>query len=177
MEQQERQEQVVQRFMECWGMLFGYVYAIVSDFHATEDILQDVLLVVMRKSEQLTDIEGFAPWARQIARFEALNAVKKIKRQKTKKISSEVMDLLEETWQQDDAHPETTRIAALRDCLTHLAPKARQIIQHRYFDGLTGQDLADAMGLKLTSANASLTKTHRKLETCVNGKLLQGEPA
>ena len=82
-----------------------------------------------------------------------------------------MLELLEDTWQEEDRELEPQRITALRACLEKLAPRARRIVHVRYFEGASGQKLADAMGLTLNSANASLTKVHRELETCVGNRL------
>ena len=165
------QEQILRRFMGCRGMLFGYLQSIVQDFHVAEDLLQDVMLIILKKNAQLEDMDDFAAWARRIATFEALNAVRKANRRKTRSLSPDALELLEETWQEEDRESEPRRIAALRACLEGLAPRARQIVHERYFEGATGQKLADTMGLTLNSANASLTKVHRQLEECISGRL------
>ena len=48
--------------------LYAYIYACVRSHHDAEDILQNVSVAVMGAVDQLTDPEGFLPWAREIAR-------------------------------------------------------------------------------------------------------------
>jgi hypothetical protein len=61
--------------------LVGYVRAIVGDVHTAEDVLQQVAVLVLRKSNDIRDADHFLAWMRRAARLEALNAAHKSKRQ------------------------------------------------------------------------------------------------
>lgn len=153
-------------------MILGYLTFIVRDAHLAEDVFQEVALVVLKKSGELATPEGFPAWARTIARFKALQAVDK------NKLAPQTMDqatleLLEDAWAADDRTPAALASEALTDCLRKLAPHARQLIELRYFERLSGQQLAERVSQPLNTVYVSLSRIYRTLSSCIEQRLRQ----
>src|SRR5438552_5101080 len=121
------------------GMLLGYILSIVRDVHLAEDVFQAASLVILKKGTALTDEAGFAPWARRIVRFEALNMLRALHRG-PELMEPAMLDRLEQEWSAEE-NPEPARLA-LQACLEELRPKARRLIELRYVAGLSGKSLA-----------------------------------
>lgn len=163
------QDDILRQLLAHRGMLIGYLTSILRDPDLAEDIFQDVAILVLRKRKALTDPAGFAPWARRIARFEALNASRKRKHAPCT-IDDGVLEALEPHWQATDAEPHDA-VQALRDCLQRLTPRAQRLVQLRYSENLSGQPLADKLTQPLNTVYVALSRVHRNLAECVKLRL------
>src|SRR5438477_3331745 len=121
------------------GMLLGYILSVVRDFHLAEDVFQDASLVILKKGLRLQDESDFPAWARKVVRFEALNALRK-ENKEPELLEPAMLGLLEKEWGKDTA-PDQSRLA-LRECIQHLPPKARRLIELAYVAGMPGTNLA-----------------------------------
>ncbi len=162
------------KFMESREMLLAYIRSIVCDFHIAEDVLQETIITAMQKSETLKDIEFFPGWIRKIARFKSLNTIKKEQNRKICSLSDAILNKLDEDWTNEESFSSSLRMEHLRLCMKDLMPKAQKVIELRYYSELSGQKLADKLGVKITSAYSRLTKIHRILENCIESKLKKG---
>jgi RNA polymerase sigma-70 factor (ECF subfamily) len=156
------------------GMLLGYINAITGDPTLSEDVFQEVSIVVLDKHAMLTSSEGFKPWARTIARFQALKAVAR-RRSGPVMLSGDIMDLLDTSWSALDedsaALADQERLAALRSCLTRITPRARRLVEMRYFENLPGARIAELLGKPLNTIYVAISRIHRALGECVRGEL------
>ena len=59
--------------------------------------------------------------------------------------------------------------------MSKLGERARLLLQERYEKRLTGNRLAERVGLTINSAYATLTRLHRALEECVRKSMTQQE--
>jgi RNA polymerase sigma-70 factor (ECF subfamily) len=151
------------------AMLIGYITSIVRDAHLAEDVFQNMALVVLKKGHQVRDEKGFPAWARKIARFEALNAVRK-RRHTPELLDLAVLEMLEDHWQSSDADPAAVN-KALCDCIERLSPHARQLIQLRYVEDLGAKAVAERLARPLNTVYVALSRTYRLLATCVQQRL------
>jgi len=154
------------------AMLLGYISSFVRDAHLAEDLFQDVSLVILKKGAELSDNAGFAPWARKIARLEVLNALRK-REKAPRSLDAAVLDLLDGQWGLGDraASPVAD---ALGPCLERLSPRARQLVELRYRDDVSGKDLAAKLAQPLNTVYVALARVHRALSECIKGRLAPG---
>ena len=156
------------------GMLLGYINAITGDPTLSEDVFQEVSIVVLDKHAQLTSSAGFKPWARTIARFQSLKAVAR-RRAGPITLSGDVLDLLDTSWSALDEDPaalaDQERLAALRSCLTRISPRARRLVEMRYVENLPGARIAELLGKPLNTVYVAISRIHRALGECVRGRL------
>jgi RNA polymerase sigma-70 factor, ECF subfamily len=150
------------------GMLLGYILSILRDFHLAEDVFQDASLVILKKGQVLQAEKDFPPWARKVARFTALNALRK-QNKRPELLEPEMLDLLEREWGQDEGPGLPT--LALRECLTQLPPKAQRLIELRYVAGLSGLALAERLSQPPNTVYVALSRIYRTLSACVKKRL------
>ncbi len=156
-------------------MLLGYINAITGDPTLTEDVFQEVSLVVMEKYASVADIEGFRPWARTIARFQSLKAVNR-RRATPFILAGEIIDRLDQAWdEREKEDPKAASIEALELCLNKLTPKAQELVQMRYHQDLTGQHIAEQLNKPLNTVYVALSRIHRALGECIRNELSRRE--
>lgn len=166
------QDAVLRLLLTHRAMLVGYIGSIVRDGHLAEDIFQNVSLIVVKKGTALEDPAAFPAWARRIARFEALNALRR-EGKSPQPLDDHLLDLLEAHWSAgDDA--EGARAEALRGCLEKLTSRSRQLIELRYRENVSGTDLARRLSQPLNTVYVALSRIHRALSACIRLRLSQG---
>jgi RNA polymerase sigma-70 factor (ECF subfamily) len=149
-------------------MLLGYIQAIVRDFHLAEDVFQDASLVIVKKGRELRDEREFCAWARKVARFEALNTLRKQNRTPDL-LEPAMLDLVDPAWDKDEEAGRAT--LALRDCLQRLPDRARRLIDLRYVAGLSGKALAARLNQPPNTVYVALSRIYRRLSSCVKKRL------
>ncbi len=153
------------------AMLLGYINVITGDPTLTEDVFQEVSIVVMEKFPLVENTEGFRPWARTIARFQSLKAVNK-RRANPVILAGEVIDRLDQAWEEHDREdPRASSVAALERCIAKLTPRAQELVQLRYHQDLSGQHIADRLRKPLNTIYVAISRIHRTLAECVRAEL------
>ena len=85
-------ERLLRLLLSHRAMLLGYIIARVRQIDLAEDIFQDVAVVILSKGARLNEEAGFAPWARKIARLEALARLRK-RRKSPRSLDQAVLDV------------------------------------------------------------------------------------
>lgn len=166
---QPNQEKTIVLLLAHRAMLLGYITSIVRDAHLAEDVFQDVSLVVLKKGVALQDEQAFPAWARQIARLEALTALRK-RKQAPQLLDQTVLEMLDQHWRASDREPSAAR-QALSECVQRLSPPARRLIELRYVDNLRGPEVAEKLARPLNTVYVALSRTYRFLSGCIRRRL------
>ena len=149
--------------------VLAYLYSALPDYHAVEDVFQEVCLVAVRKAAEFQDGTNFAAWARTIAR-------NKLREQLRKRTGVLLDDAFFEGLDQafDEARAALDpdpRKEALRHCLSELRQGARQLVSLRYDEGLDPSAIAERMGRSRASVNSLLQRIRELLKQCVDRRL------
>jgi len=150
--------------------LMAYIRSIVQDDQVAEDVFQDVCVLAYQKQRKIRDEAHLMGWLRVTARYESL---KTLRRQSSSRLlfDSSLLDLLDKHWNQSTETPSPERTQALRHCLEKLSSHARRLVKLRYVDGISGEELAQAMNRKLNTVYVALSRTHRALAECVERQM------
>jgi RNA polymerase sigma-70 factor, ECF subfamily len=169
MDELTHEEQVQGLLVKNISQIKGFILGLVSDFSAADDVLQEVCLVIARQAHTFEIGTEFKAWARSIARLK----VKEYFRQKQKlplALSEEAMDAVASVAEEND-HGWEIRRQALADCLKTIAPKAKQMMELRYGQGLPPSDIAKSVEWTLGAVNVQLSRVREFLRICVSKKL------
>jgi RNA polymerase sigma-70 factor, ECF subfamily len=167
--------ELVQRlFVRHQNELRGVLLAILPDFSALDDVLQETFLTVSRKAAEFRPESNFAAWAAAIARIHAMDRRRQQGRWVTG-LSEEVIDQLY-------AHPSALvepqladrELAALDRCLEALAPQARRAVELRYRDGHKPAEVARRLGWTGEAIYVALSRARAALRECVARRLAAG---
>jgi RNA polymerase sigma-70 factor (ECF subfamily) len=150
--------------------LLGYIWVIVRDEHAAEDIFQDVSMLALDKRAEIADRDHLHGWLRQAARNKALHWLRN-QRRAPMQLDADVMELIAPHFARHDSLNGMDVIDALRACREQLSPYAQRIIEHRYREGLTGPALAEALGRSINTVYQAMTRAHTALADCVKARL------
>src|SRR6476659_2163376 len=125
---QTEQRRFLEHFLPVRGSLRTFFYASTRNAHEAEDLCQQVGAVLWRKFEKYEDSRPFSNWAIGMARMELLKWRDRSRRaSRSRSLSDAAITALAEAAVESAAAgpPESDdRVAALRNCLERLAPKA-----------------------------------------------------
>lgn len=160
--------ELVQRlFVRHHNELRGMVLAILPDFAAVDDVLQETFLTVSRKAGDFQAETNFAAWAGAVARFHALDWRRKQGRW-VNGLTEEVIELLCTHPAALAEPPQADReLQALDRCLGELAPQARRVIELRYREGHKPAEVARRMGWSAEAIYVALSRARAALRACV----------
>lgn len=143
-------DQIVRVLMRERVHLLAFVQLLVADTHAAEDVLQDVSALAITKSDEIKSEQHLLLWLRKSARYKAMNHNTK-RKNRAVLLDSAVLDLIEQDWPIHENTSSSDMTDALEHCLAKLTPYSRQVIDSRYRDGHTGDQLGQAVGRKTAS--------------------------
>ena len=150
------------------GRLFGYLMSLLGDVHDARDVLQETNLILWRKMNEFEPGTDFGAWARSCAYFQSLAFLRDRKRDRHVFDDDLLHQLAHDRPGPGD---EEERVLALRDCLSTLPDRQREVLQHRYRDGSPVRALAERFGKKESAMKMSLMRTRQALLSCIRLKL------
>ena len=148
--------------------IFGFIFSLVHDRNAAEDILQEVSSVMWRKFDQFEEGTNFSAWALKIARFAVLEWRRKAARLALP-LDEETERLLAEASAEITDEYDGMR-EALRFCVGKLSPKQSELIRARYFDDEPVQKIASRMERTRMAIYKALKKAHELLLSCIEAR-------
>jgi RNA polymerase sigma-70 factor, ECF subfamily len=154
-------------FLQYQPAVRGYILAMIPDFSAADDVMQETFLTVTRKAATFEIGTSFPAWVKTIARFKALEAIRS---RRFESLSEEVLQALGAEPRELRADADE-RLALLRGCLDQLAPQARRSIDFRYQNDHLPPQIADLMGCTVQSVNVTLSRARAFLRDCVQSKM------
>jgi RNA polymerase sigma-70 factor (ECF subfamily) len=160
----------VQSLLEERARLLAYIWAIVRDAHAAEDVFQEVSLLAVRKRSEIVDSAAFPAWLRKSARLCALRAMRNTGKA-PRLFSNDVLDSLDRTWENLTAASARDMAESLHKCIGRLAPRARQMVALRYQNKMSGDQLAARLKIKTQSVYVAMGRIHKVLRDCMKRAL------
>jgi RNA polymerase sigma-70 factor (ECF subfamily) len=164
----ERTLRVQQLFVAHQNVVRAFIMALVPDFAAADDVLQEVFLTVTRKAAGFREGTNFTAWACAIAKLKVLEW-RRQRQAHPQLLSEEAIGSLAASLPEAAIGRERSR--ALRGCLERLAPRAMEMVRLRYYAGLAPQEVARQLGWKPNAVNVALSKARAFLRKCVERAL------
>src|SRR5215469_7648997 len=141
--------------------LYAYCRSLLTDPADAADAVQDTFIITAAKVRGLRDPERFRPWLYAVARNECFRQLRALG-------LSAPLDLVPEVTAQEPgpaAGPEREELRALvAAALTGLNPGDREVIELNLRHTLDGADLADALGVSRTQAQALVSRARSQFE-------------
>jgi RNA polymerase sigma-70 factor (ECF subfamily) len=161
------------RFMAERHALLGFIYGMVRDLAATEDLLQEVWLRLAEAAEREEPIADPAKWCRGVARNLILHYWRE---QRTAKVlaDSELLDLVAQALD-ENPDPWADRRRALQECIDQLPPPARRLLEMKYDQGMSFAAMAERLHRSIDSLKMAMSRLRRALLECAERRLRLAE--
>lgn len=143
---------------------------LLPDRHLADEVVQKTLI---RAHEQWADYrqdQAVGPWLRTILRYFVKGELKELQRsvQRRQRYHAE---WLRETATECEGDP----FENLHHCQGELAPASQRLIQLKYEQEQSCQQIADALDRSLSWVTTTLSRVRRTLKTCLEIKMKEGD--
>ena len=165
-------DQFTTLFVKHERQLYGFIAAMLAQPAEAEDLLQETARGLWKKFGEYDPALPFLPWAKKFARYEVLNYLER-QRTRRKYFSEEMVELLAQDWDQVNQQHEA-RILALESCVEALPEKSRHLLNDRYSDANSLQQVAAQEGTTANALYKTLQRIRKALRDCVNRRLAEG---
>ncbi|MGJ8640747.1 MAG: sigma-70 family RNA polymerase sigma factor [Opitutaceae bacterium] len=149
--------------------IYGFIYSLVHNHQAAEDLMQEVTIVLWRKFHVFEEGTSFAVWAMSVSRFCALNWRRKQARLPLPLDDDELMRMVDESI--SVGADLSDRHEKLQKCMMKLPAKFRNVLHWRYQKDERVADVSERLGMSVRSVYMFLEKAHALLLECIQGKV------
>jgi RNA polymerase sigma-70 factor (ECF subfamily) len=162
-------EEFVRLFVAHEGRLRAFVRALLPTWADVDEVMQETSLVAWRKFARFERGTNFMAWAATIARFEALNHLRRRGREQLV-FSDAVADLMAEEAASEGETLERQR-RALDRCLAKLDEPQRELLLLSYQPGARLHEVAARAGRSVQGHYKSVQRLRARLLECIEGEL------
>lgn len=167
-----QQDQIVQTLLHYRTVLVRSGLLITRDFHASEDIYQNLVIKALNANLDFESTSSLLGWCRTVIRSEAIDWLKKHGRELTLE-DSQLLDLLDAESLDDikESKNLTNWSEMLGDCLERLNSEAQRLLRLRYDANQDCSEVARLMEISIDSVYKRLSRIHLLLRDCVSSKV------
>jgi RNA polymerase sigma-70 factor, ECF subfamily len=160
-------------FAEHERRVYSYIFSLLGDWTAAEDVFQDTCVVMWTKFADFQPGTDFAKWACRIAHFNVL----KYRRQCSRRLPFASEQFIETVAAARESEPADNQdwLGKLSQCIEKLTLRDGKIIKARYSSDLTIKELAARLGLPANTVYKAVSRIRRELFDCVQKAVAQEE--
>ena len=155
----------LREFVKHQPALRAYARALLPDWNAVDEAIQEASVVMWRKIDQLQSEKDFLPWAKTVLRFEALKARRKFARDRHV-FNDELIEVLAHE-DLEDKTPFASMQEALSGCLDKMSPSNRELVMAPYDADGAVTEIAEKSGRTVNSLYKLLGRIRLKLRQCI----------
>lgn len=154
--------------------LTSFLLAATGDRAAAEDLVQEAFRIAYEKRHTFVAGTNFGGWLRVIAQNCLGRHFERTRRQPV--FLGAAMRRLEEAAAGAEERmlgPGSlrSRLEALRECMSRLTARAREILSRRYGQSRNAQEVASHLGMSVSAVNVAAFRAREALAECVQRKL------
>ena len=154
--------------------LLTYARSLLGSYAAAEDIVQEAMLVVVRKFDQFEEGTSMLAWCRSIVRLEVLRLKQRLHRERslTERLLDDAIDAAFDEFQTaqnlDDA---ACSREALESCLQRVSERGKSVLEARFVDELSYEQIGHRIGMTLEAVRKTLFRVKKQVRSCVETSL------
>ena len=155
------------QFLAHRAMLRAYLRALVRDEGLLDDVLSEVAVEIARSWDRYDRSMPFGPWSRGVARHVAW---KRLERQQRREVAlpDDVLESLGAAMDQIRASDDfEDRKRRLHHCLGMLNDRSRSLVELRYFEGLSLEEIGRRAGRSRGALYTAFSRLHAALLRCM----------
>jgi RNA polymerase sigma-70 factor (ECF subfamily) len=163
------QEEFLGLFLKHQDDLRAFLGSVVRDWHARDDLFQEITLILWRQFDRYDRARPFGAWARGVAAKKVMQDWEQSRRRPTLLPPEAVQAML-------DAYDRTEPSAgpaleALEQCLERLRAEPHRLFVLRYREGLRLADIAAQFRSTSEAIHKALSRLRTRLQRCVEQRL------
>jgi RNA polymerase sigma-70 factor (ECF subfamily) len=153
-----------------------YIFTLLPNEEDSKDVLQEVCISISRRFSEYDRSRPFLPWACRFAYLKVLKFHEQQRPRRVVHLPADVLGLLAET--REEQEPVLAeRLVALDRCLEKLPDLDRRLIQSRYVDRASTEQLAETFSQSRRTLFRNLERVRRLLFDCISRSVVLGDHA
>lgn len=159
-------EALLQLILADQDAYYRLAYSYMGNEHDAMDALEDMIVTIYEKIDQLHHGEAFYSWSKTIL----VNRCKTLLRNRTRYLPMQGEEEASLAGMTDDNPFRYSESAMnMQELLSHLNAKQREVIELRYIHDLSYQTIADMTGAPLGTIKSRMTQGLKKLKDLIGG--------
>lgn len=170
----DKRDRVLKAALECRTKLVAYARSLLGDYTAADDAVQEAMIVVVKKHGQFEEGTSMLAWCRSIVRIEVLRAKQRGQREKTlaQRVLDDAIDAAFDQYQTSGRHDEAEfRREALQECLERVPDRGKSVLNARFADELSYQQIAETLELTIETVRKTLFRVRKQVRSCLETRL------
>lgn len=151
--------------------LLVYALALTKNPATAQDIVQDSFVIAFEKQDTFDVTRDFGTWMRGIVRNKWREWVRKNSRYYLSDDDLAIMDADIAKWQGEKATGDSSAFDRLDQCLKRLPDNLRETIYAFYYEGRTGEEVSELLGVAPAAVRKRLQRARQLLKECVDRKI------
>src|SRR5690554_3894856 len=152
--------------------MHAFAYRLTGSRQDAEDLVQDVVVKLYPKLDELESVEQLRPWLNRVLYRQFIDSVRKKNRQADRPVSdlmeadsqSEWLDTLESDSQSPELELSQARLGPVLDkALAQLSPDQRTLLLLHDVDGWRQEDVAEVLGVPVGTVKSRLHRCRANL--------------
>ncbi len=144
-----------------YPVMVAIAYSRLSDRNLAEDAAQEALFVAFRDLSKLKKVKNFSRWLAGICRNIAVDTAKA--RARNNLLAIDDCELVRENKDRRD-----DKIDTVRNIITKLPTKIREIIYLRFYNQMSYQEIADLLGISQQAVNGRIRRAKKIIKKQLN---------
>ena len=167
---------LTQGLLQYRGMLYGFIYALVRDVIAAEEIFQEVAVVAMEKERRGDEIiREPALWLKGVVR-RIVQAGYRTHYGRLITVDPEYLEQVAQGFETEAGNEhQNNKLMALGNCLEHVSQKNRDLLRRRYVLGSSYQEIGKVVNRTPGALRVLVHRIQRQLADCVTNRLGHAE--
>jgi RNA polymerase sigma-70 factor, ECF subfamily len=169
-----KQDRVLKQALEHRVQLLAYARSLLGNYAAAEDAVQDAMLAVVKKFDQFQEGTSILAWCRAIVRLEVLRIKQRQRREPllSERLLDDAVDAAFDEFQTARRHEDAQDWhGALERCLGRVPDRGRSVLQARFADELSYEQIGQRVGMTLEAVRKALFRLKRQVRSCVETSL------
>jgi RNA polymerase sigma-70 factor, ECF subfamily len=169
-----KRDRVLKEALRCRIELVTYARAMLGSCTVAEDVVQEAMLVVMKKCDQFQEGTSMLAWCRAIVRLEVLRMRQQWRRDRTvaERLLDDAIDAAFDEFQTDQRRDDAELWReALERCLQSVPPRGARVLKARFVDDLSYKHIAERVGMTLEAVRKALYRLKKQVRLCVQTRL------
>ena len=169
-----KRDRVLKAALDCRAELIAYARSLLGNYAAAEDVVQEAMLVVVKKFDQFQEGTSILAWCRAIVRLEVLRLKQQSQRERTlaERLLDDAIDAAFEEFQTARRRDDTESWReALERCLGRVPERGQGVLRARFVDELSYQQIAERVGMTIEAVRKALFRLKRQVRSCVETNL------
>lgn len=154
--------------------LYRLAFRLVNDRAEAEDVVQEVMIKVWKQGQDLKLIRNLEAWCLKLTRNQALDKLKGGYRKRKANLEQLQEPRTAANTQPDQQAEWQDAYEHIRALMQNLPPDYRSVVQLRDIEGMSYQEIAEALDMSLAQVKTNLFRARKKLREAMEKRSAYG---